>query len=104
MDTSSSITLFGGLGFFLLGVHHLTEGLKGLAGDSLRRALQTIVAGRFTAIAFGAVFTALIQSSSATTPGTPPSPSVPRPSKLIANRLLDKWVARPFVRAARIAL
>lgn len=66
MDTSSAITLFGGLGFFLLGVHHLTEGLKGLAGDSLRRALQTIVAGRFSAIAFGAVFTALIQSSSAT--------------------------------------
>jgi phosphate:Na+ symporter len=66
MDASSAITLFGGLGFFLLGVHHLTEGLKGLAGDWLRRALQTIVAGRFSAIAFGAVFTALIQSSSAT--------------------------------------
>ena len=167
MDTSSSITLFGGLGFFLLGVNHLTEGLKGLAGDSLQRALRTIVAGRFSAIAFGAVFTALIQSSSATVPvigfvsaglvtfaqavgvligatfGTTTTPrmvaffgfrmqisaaampilgvgaflasgdhtwraavtvSAPRPLKLISNRLLDKWVARPFVRAARIAL
>jgi phosphate:Na+ symporter len=66
MDTSSAITILGGLGLFLLGIHHLTEGLKGLAGDSLRRALQTLVAGRFSAIVFGAVFTALIQSSSAT--------------------------------------
>src|SRR5262249_10556413 len=33
-NMSSSVTLVGGLGFFLLGIHHLTEGLKGLAGDS----------------------------------------------------------------------
>jgi len=31
------VTAVGGLGLFLLGIHHLTEGLKGLAGDSLRR-------------------------------------------------------------------
>lgn len=66
MDATSAITILGGLGLFLLGIHHLTEGLKGLAGDSLRRALQTLVRGRFSAIVFGAVFTALIQSSSAT--------------------------------------
>ena len=50
---------------FLLGIHHLTEGLKGLAGDSLRRALQKLVSGRFSAVASGVVFTALIQSSTA---------------------------------------
>jgi len=66
MDTSSAIAIIGGLGLFLLGIHHLTEGLKGLAGDSLRRALQTLVRGRLSAIVFGAVFTALVQSSSAT--------------------------------------
>lgn len=66
MNSSDATTILGGLGLFLLGIHHLTDGLKGLAGDSLRRALQTLVRGRLSAVAFGAVFTALIQSSSAT--------------------------------------
>src|SRR5262245_820884 len=65
MDTTAVVTLLGGLGLFLLGIHHLTEGLKGLAGDSLRRALQRLVAGRFSAVASGAFFTAVIQSSTA---------------------------------------
>jgi phosphate:Na+ symporter len=60
-----AIKLLGGLGLFLLGIHHLTEGLKGLAGDSLRRALQQLVSGRFSAVACGALFTAVIQSSTA---------------------------------------
>jgi phosphate:Na+ symporter len=47
MDSSSVVKILGGLGLFLLGIHRLTEGLKGLAGDSLRRALQRLVAGRF---------------------------------------------------------
>jgi len=65
MDTTAAVTILGGLGLFLLGIHHLTEGLKGLAGDSLRRALQRLASGRFSAVASGAVFTALIQSSTA---------------------------------------
>ena len=65
MDTAVVVTLVGGLGLFLLGIHHLTEGLKGLAGDALRRALQRLVAGRFSAVASGAFFTAVIQSSTA---------------------------------------
>src|SRR5262245_15775981 len=65
MDYSTIVTLLGGLGLFLLGIHHLTEGLKGLAGDSLRRALQRLVSGRFSAVASGALFTAVIQSSTA---------------------------------------
>ena len=60
-----AIRLLGGLGLFLLGIHHLTEGLKGLAGDSLRRALQRLVSGRLSAVACGALFTAVIQSSTA---------------------------------------
>src|SRR5262245_31395321 len=66
MDTAAALTMLGGLGLFLLGIHHLTEGLKSLAGDSLRRALQRLVSGRFSAVASGALFTAAIQSSSAT--------------------------------------
>jgi phosphate:Na+ symporter len=65
VDTSATIGLLGGLGLFLLGIHHLTDGLKGLAGDSLRRALQRLVAGRFSAVVSGAFFTAVIQSSTA---------------------------------------
>lgn len=65
MNASATVTLLGGLGLFLLGIHHLTEGLKGLAGDSLRRALQRLVSGRFSAVLSGAFFTAVIQSSTA---------------------------------------
>jgi len=64
---ASAVTLVGGLGLFLLGIHHLTEGLKRLAGDSLRRALQTLVGGRLSAVISGALFTVAIQSSTATT-------------------------------------
>src|SRR5215831_2922142 len=65
MNAYSTVKLLGGLGLFLLGIHHLTEGLKGLAGDSLRRALQRLVSGRFSAVVSGAFFTAVIQSSTA---------------------------------------
>jgi phosphate:Na+ symporter len=67
MNASSAVTIVGGLGLFLLGIHHLTEGLKGLAGDSLRRVLQAMVGGRLSAIISGALFTVAIQSSTATT-------------------------------------
>src|SRR5215813_2144721 len=65
MNATSAVTLVGGLGLFLLGIHHLTEGLKGLAGDSLRRGLQRLASGRLSAVLSGAVFTAIIQSSTA---------------------------------------
>ena len=67
MNASSVVTVVGGLGLFLLGIHHLTEGLKGLAGDSLRRTLQAMVGGRLSAIISGALFTVVLQSSTATT-------------------------------------
>jgi phosphate:Na+ symporter len=51
---------------FLLGIHHLTEGLKGLSGDSLRRILQKVVSGRFSAVLSGALLTVATQSSTAT--------------------------------------
>src|SRR5262245_66021139 len=66
MHTSSAVEIVGGIGMFLLGIHHLTEGLKGLAGDSLRRTLQRFVSGRFSAVTSGVLLTVATQSSTAT--------------------------------------
>src|SRR5262249_28225734 len=66
MDTVAALTLLGGARLFLVGSRQPTEGLNSLAGDSLRRALQRLVSGRFSAVASGVLFTAAIQSSSAT--------------------------------------
>jgi phosphate:Na+ symporter len=66
VSASAAVTLLGGLGLFLLGIHHLTQGLKTLAGESLRRVLQKLVAGRFSAVALGVLFTIATQSSTAT--------------------------------------
>src|SRR5215467_6609695 len=74
MDAAAFVKVLGGLGLFLLGIHHLTEGLKSLAGDSLRRALQTLVSGRFSAVVSGALFTVAIQSSSGSAPSCGWSP------------------------------
>lgn len=61
------LTACGGLGLFLLGMTLMTEGLKNLAGQSLRdmisRYTRTPVSGAVT----GAAATAVIQSSSAVT-------------------------------------
>jgi phosphate:Na+ symporter len=66
MDAAVVVKLLGGIGLFLLGIHHLTEGLKGLSGDSLRRTLQRFVSGRFSAVVSGALLTVATQSSTAT--------------------------------------
>lgn len=65
MEAGSMALLAGGLGMFLLGIHHLTDGLKSLAGDGLRRALQKLVSGKLSGVISGALFTAVVQSSSA---------------------------------------
>ena len=62
MDAAAVVKLLGGIGMFLLGIHHLTEGLKGLSGDSLRRVLQKLVSGRFSAVVSGALLTVATQS------------------------------------------
>jgi phosphate:Na+ symporter len=66
MDAAALVKLLGGIGLFLLGIHHLTEGLKGLSGDSLRRALQKVASGRFSAVVSGALLAVVTQSSTAT--------------------------------------
>jgi phosphate:Na+ symporter len=64
------ITLFGGLGLFLFGMLAMTDGLKEFAGDRLRSALLRFTGKPLTAFFSGAVATALVQSSSATTLAT----------------------------------
>jgi phosphate:Na+ symporter len=59
--------LLGGIGIFLVGMMLLSDGLRSASGDGLRRALQRFAKTPFTALVSGAGFTALVQSSSATT-------------------------------------
>ncbi len=60
-------SLLGGVGLFLMGMVLLTEGLKSFAGDALRRALVRFTGSPIRAFASGALVTAVVQSSSATT-------------------------------------
>lgn len=65
--TAIIFNLVGGVGIFLLAMVLLTDGLKAFAGEALRRALVQFTGTPFKAFASGAVVTALVQSSSATT-------------------------------------
>lgn len=65
--TGDMMRALGGLGLFLLGMLMLTEGLRGLAGPVLREALARFTRTPLSGTVTGAVVTAVIQSSSATT-------------------------------------
>ena len=55
----------GGIGFLLLGMSMMTEGLKAAAGDSLRTILERSTQTRMRSLMTGFSLTALVQSSSA---------------------------------------
>lgn len=61
------IAVIGGIGFFLLGMNLITDGLKSIAGDTLRIWLNRFTGGPISAIATGTIITLLVQSSTATT-------------------------------------
>ena len=61
------ITTLGGLGLFLLGMRMMTEGLQKTAGQRIRSVLKALSSNRVIGCMTGAVTTAIIQSSSATT-------------------------------------
>lgn len=65
--TSNILIAVGGIGLFLLGMIILTDGLKELAGNSLRRFLVRFTRTPTRGAVAGALTTAVIQSSSATT-------------------------------------
>ena len=63
----TAVAIVGGIGFFLLGMAIMTDGLKALAGSALRVVLAKAAATSVSGTFWGAVVTLLVQSSSATT-------------------------------------
>ena len=57
----------GGLGLFIYGMRAMGDGLQKAAGDRMRRLLETLTRNPVLGLLVGAVVTAVIQSSSATT-------------------------------------
>lgn len=67
MNITNTISLLGGLGFFLFGMTLLGEGLKRVAGGKLEMILGKLTSTTFKGVLLGTLVTAVIQSSSATT-------------------------------------
>ncbi|MFQ5455457.1 MAG: Na/Pi cotransporter family protein [Nitrospirota bacterium] len=67
MNIFTIFTLIGGISLLLYGLHLTGEALQGLAGTRLRYILNSVTRNRVYGVLTGALFTALIQSSSATT-------------------------------------
>src|SRR5262244_1679196 len=64
---STTISIIGGVGLFLLGMTVMTAGLKGLAGSGLRTVLAKAAATPLRGAFWGSIATLVVQSSSATT-------------------------------------
>lgn len=67
MTFSDLMGLFGGLALFLYGMQMMSTGLEAAAGNRMKLILEKLTANRFMGILVGALITAVIQSSSATT-------------------------------------
>ncbi len=67
MKITDIFTLLGGLALFLYGMHMMSSGLEIAAGNKMKSILEKLTSNRFLGVAVGALITAIIQSSSATT-------------------------------------
>lgn len=67
MDITLFFGLLGGLALFLYGMQMMSDGLENAAGDRMERILEKLTSNRFVGVLVGALITAVIQSSSATT-------------------------------------
>jgi phosphate:Na+ symporter len=67
MTLEMFIVLFGGLGLFIYGMHVMSEGLKTIAGDQMKRLLEILTNNKIKAILVGTIVTVIVQSSSTTT-------------------------------------
>jgi len=67
MDINVILGLLGGLALFLYGMQMTSSGLEATAGNKMKEVLEKLTANRFMGVLVGALITALIQSSSATT-------------------------------------
>ena len=61
------LALIGGVGVFILAMKLMSDSLTQIAGDSMKRLLEKLAGNRFKGVLIGALVTAVIQSSSATT-------------------------------------
>lgn len=67
MDIFTLFTFAGGLGLFLFGMNVLGDSIGRQAGGRMKTLLERIVSNRFAGVLLGALVTAIIQSSGATT-------------------------------------
>ena len=67
MGMSVVLGLLGGLALFLYGMQMTSSGLEAAAGDKMKSILERLTANRFLGVLVGALITAAVQSSSATT-------------------------------------
>ncbi|MBS5521884.1 MAG: Na/Pi cotransporter family protein [Clostridiales bacterium] len=61
------MSLGGGLGLFLYGMKLMSDSIEKVAGAKLRSVLEVLTKNKFAGLIVGVIFTAIIQSSSATT-------------------------------------
>lgn len=61
------LSFVGGLGLFMYGMHIMADGLQKSAGTKMKKFLEVITSKKGLGVAVGALITAIIQSSSATT-------------------------------------
>lgn len=67
MSLTHIMGLLGGLALFLYGMQMMSTGLESAAGNKMKTILEKLTANRFVGVLVGALITAIIQSSSATT-------------------------------------
>lgn len=67
MDITNIFSMAGGLALFLYGMNMMSNGLELAAGNKMQAILEKLTSNRFLGVIVGALITALIQSSSATT-------------------------------------
>ena len=67
MTIGTVFALAGGLGLFLYGMKLMSDGLTNVAGEKLRSILEKMTKNVFMGTLVGMFFTAVIQSSNATT-------------------------------------
>ncbi len=59
-------TLLGGLGIFFFGMKFMSDGMQAIAGDAIRKIINSLTSNRFLAVGIGLLVTCLVQSSSVT--------------------------------------
>ena len=64
---TASIQLLGGLAMFIYGMNIMADGLQNAAGSKMKKILEVLTQNKLMGILLGALVTAIIQSSSATT-------------------------------------